>query len=140
MSIVFAPPGSGKTSWLRSPQNVKRKWLDADDLCFKYALHDRTFHQCTDHTFEDIIAHYKKIDGALSDWKQRGWCVLGSLFWEYRPDRIILINEQEHRRRVHMRQDLDWERVASIRDMLRQRALKENIPVYDSFETGLHLY
>jgi len=127
MSIVFAPPGSGKTFWLGSTQNVNCKWQDVDIMCFHYGLHDSTFHQGA-HTLEQIEAHYKEIDRALSEWKKRGFYVLGSLFWAYRPDQ----------KRVQMRKDLHWTRVNSIRDYLRQLAETHDIPVYASFEAGLN--
>ena len=131
MSIILSPPGSGKTTWINNNKNKNIIFEDAD-IVFK-DLHDETFEQIpkTDKLRE---IHYRVIDIQLLKLKNNGRHIIGSLFWDIIPDAIVIIDTNEHKKRVSMRNDLNWDKVQIITNFLLNHANKYNIPIVTSFE------
>lgn len=124
--IVFAPPGSGKSTFVAS----HHQWVDVDMLADELNLH--TLHWEQKHTKR--AKHYKTIDAWLSVMKRLGFAALGSLFWDYVPDVIVIIDEAVHKKYVSKRDDIEWDDVKEKREFLIQLAKRENVRVVSSFD------
>ena len=127
--VVLAPPGTGKSTFIQD----NLLWKDQDILFNDLGIHSSSWHD-TKHTYIEEETHYKTCDSVLEEYRNKGQFILGSLFWEYVPDAIVIIDEKEHERRVSLRSDLSWEDVKNIRDFLIQHAHNHNVPVFTSFE------
>jgi len=55
---------------------------------------------------------------------------VSSLFEDMDPDAIVLIPEEEHKRYVEERDDLEWPFVQKVRQLLQA---KTNVPQYSSW-------
>ena len=128
MSIVLSPSGTGKTTWLN---NTNTLFEDADIVLSKY--HNCNFER-ENHTEKIREEHYRRIDEQLKILKNENRYIIGSLFWDIIPDAIVIINENEHKKRVSKRPDLCWNKVKNIINYLQQHAYKYNIPIYTSFD------
>ena len=128
MSIVLSPSGTGKTTWLNNTNTI---FEDADVVLNKY--HNCNFER--ENNTENIREeHYKRIDAQLKILKQDKRHIIGSLFWEIIPDAIVIIDINEHKKRVLKRLDLCWDKVKKIINYLLLYAYKYNIPVFTSFD------
>ena len=123
--VVFAPPGSGKTTFVKKHDG----WSDVDDIAYDLGLHTEHWEQQNRKRAE----HYKIIDGWLEVMKRVGFHVMGSLYWNYVPDAIVLIPEVTHKTYVDKRDDLKWEDVQPHRDFLRKLAQEHDIRIFSSF-------
>ena len=128
MSIVLSPPGTGKTTWLINNNTI---FEDADIVLNKY--HNSNFER-ENHSETIRELHYRIIDEKLKILKKENRYIIGSLFWEIVPDAIIIINENEHKKRVMNREDLSWDKVVDITNYLKEHAYKNNIPLFTSFD------
>lgn len=128
MSIVLSPPGTGKTTWLN---NINTLFEDADVVLNKY--HNCNFER-ENNTEKIREEHYKRIDAQLKILKNENRYIIGSLFWDIIPDAIVIIDINEHKKRVLKRQDLCWDKVEKIINYLQQHAYKYNIPIFTSFD------
>ena len=98
--LVFAPPGSGKSTWVAT----RPGWLDQDML---YAhLHDETWHE-KPHSPTEEREHYAAIDRRLET-DRHTLNIVGCLFWEAVPDAVVMPPEGRHREMVAQRPDLEW--------------------------------
>lgn len=125
--IVFAPPGSGKSVFV----GKNREWVDVDIIAGELSLHTERWAQ---QRHRKKAEHYKTIDVWLQAMKNVGFHVLGSLYWDYVPDEIVIIPEDVHKKYVGKRKDLTWEEVARNREWLLKLAQKHKIRVVDSFK------
>lgn len=124
--LVFAPPGSGKSTWAGS----RPGWADQDML---YAhLHDETWHAAA-HTQREEREHYARIDRRLEVDRHR-LNVIGCLFWDAVPDAVVMPPPAVHRQRIAGRADLRWPAVAKTRATLAKVAAANNVPVFPTFE------
>lgn len=123
--VVFAPPGSGKTTFVEK----HKSWSDVDDIAYDMGLHTEHWEQRHSKRAE----HYKTIDEWLEIMKRVGFHVMGSLYWNYIPDAIVLIPETTHKAYVNKRDDLKWEDVQPHRDFLMKLAREHGIRIYSSF-------
>ena len=110
MPLVLAAPGTGKSRWVKNHTD----WYDMDELYSDL------------HTAEAIDKEVEK------DRKYKN--IIGSLFWEIKPDAIVFIDPKLHEQRVKSREDLKWETVKKVVDALRTLAKEKNVPVFDSFD------
>lgn len=128
-AIMLAAPGTGKTTWVvRNPA-----WHDADLWAPAMNLHKEEWHE-TLHTQKVQADHYLKVDSGLRAAREQGNRIVGSLFWEVVPDAIVLIEEEEHKRRVAQRPELVWSNVQSVVRALRDLAQKHEVPIFASFD------
>ena len=125
--IVFAPPGSGKSYFVKKNKN----WVDVDVVADELSLHTERWAQ---QRHRKKAEHYKTIDLWLESMKNVGFNVLGSLYWDYVPDVIVMISEDTHKKYVENREDLTWDEVQRNRDWLLQFAKKHKIRVVNSFQ------
>lgn len=124
--IVFAPPGSGKSTFVAKHSD----WVDEDVVAGELHLHTEHWEQ----RHSKRAAHYKTIDVWLKAMKDVGFKVLGSLFWDYVPDLIVIIPENVHKQYVANRDDLEWDDVKKKRDFLIDLARRQNVRVVSSFD------
>lgn len=129
--VILAAPGVGKTWFVRHHDG----WQDADNIFSRNRVHRATWHKKT-HTDKEQEDHYKKCDAYTTELRARGYRILSSLFWEYVPDAIVLINESVHRLRVPRRKDLDWDTVSGVVEFLKKHAEKHSVPVYSSLSAA----
>jgi hypothetical protein len=128
--IILSPPGSGKSYFVaRHPQ-----YVDADEFFgdfLGYHTEDWTWRP---HSSDEERIHYQRCDFYLAALRAAGLWVVGSLFWDYVPDAIVILPEARHRELVDLREDLEWEDVERVRLFLVELAdgLPE-MPVLDTW-------
>lgn len=132
MPVILACPGSGKTYYsTHSPL-----WEDQDVLM--KSLHDRTWHQSS-HTPAEEKAHYEQLDAKLAVDTQKHY-IVGSLFWEFVPDAIVVVPDKVLRRRVAKRPDISYEATKRVEAFLVKLAAKHRVPLFSTFEAAsLHI-
>ena len=136
MALILAAPGTGKTTWINSKFNINKLFEDSDNVCGD--LHYKGFEQ-ENHSEKYRMEHYKKIEKKLLFLKEKyGKVILGSLFWDFVPDAIVIIKENQHRKQVENRNDLTWESVCEINKFLFNHAKKYNIPIFNDFNSCAH--
>ena len=77
-------------------------------------------------------AQYERADRLSEEVRADGFRVMGSLFWDYPADAVVLLPEAQHRAYVAQRADLAWARVAEIRALLAGQAARRGTPVFAS--------
>jgi len=128
MPLILSPPGTGKTTWV----GTRKDWNDMDILY--ESAHPESWNK-TDRPKAEREAHYREIDALIAkDRKKKN--VIGSLFWKAVPDAIVIPKEEEHRKRVAKRKDLDWDRVQFVTGVLRKVSEQHKIPVFESFDAA----
>jgi len=135
-AIILSAPGSGKTTWLKNNVDYNNEWLDADKWASDLKLHTKEWHSFS-HTYFEEKKHYQFIDKALVTDRLNGKKILGSLFWEIKPDAIVNIDHEEHRRRVAHRRDLNWNNVLRIKTTLNVIGNKNSIPFFSNFTDAI---
>lgn len=128
--IVLGPPGIGKTTFVSVHP---RQWVDADEIFRDLGLHRQDWHS-REHSEAETEKHYLACDAALGQMRECGLWVIGSLFWDFRADAIVLIEENTHESYVKQRPDLQWSSVSHIRTILQEMAGEKDIPVYKSIQ------
>lgn len=131
--VILSPPGSGKSYFVeRNPDFVDiDEFLGGDFLKF----HTEDWAKRS-HTPEEERLHYEKCDVYLAAMREAGLWVVGSLFWDYLPDAIVIIDEAHHKDFVERRSDLSWEEAKKVRSFLLG-VVKDHpeIPVYSDWAT-----
>ncbi len=122
----MAAPGSGKTTYILNHPNDG--WIDADEIMKYLNVHDESWHRMN-HTVSEEEQHYRRCDEMLAILRERGLKVLGSLFWEFKADFIVQIDEEIHKQYVDKRCDLNWDTVKEVRNTLTALATEKNIKV-----------
>lgn len=128
MPVVLAAPGTGKSHWVQKQE----LWTDEDEWAATRGLHSAEWHR-KKHTEEDTVEHYRHIDAELAKLPEDVY-MIGSLYWDFVPDAIVLIDPVIHRERVRKRHDLHWHTVAEVVRDLQEKALRYGVPVFDSFD------
>ena len=137
--IVLSPPASGKTHFV---QQHMTEWVDADVIFSELGIHTQDWHDKV-HTEAEHAAHYKECDLALKVMEEVGLWVVGSLFWDYVPNAIVIIPEDMHRVYTDRRKDLNWKGVKKVRLFLEKMSRKHNVFVFPNFnelQTVAELY
>lgn len=136
--IVHGPPGSGK-SWFVEHLG-KKQWVDVDEFLGQDYLnfHPEDWHS-QKRSQNEIKNHYKECDRYLKAMRDEGLWVVGSLFWEFVPDAVVIIDEAQHKKWVAQRSDLTWSSAKKVRDFLEQQSQSDNVPVCTTWETVIKL-
>lgn len=127
-AILLAPPGTGKTTYVRQQPPDARHWVDQDEL---YAAMGLSWSDA-DADPATFRAQYERADRLSDEVRAYGFRVMGSLFWDYPADAVVLLPEAQHRAYVAQRTDLAWARVAEIRALLANQAAQRGTPVFAS--------
>ena len=120
--VILAAPGTGKTTWA-----LEHGWTDMDIWAGLRGLHTEEWHQ-RERSDAENEAHYRAIDQALKE--SRGLKLIGALFWEFKPDAIVIIDEGTHRRYVDQRDDLTWADANHVVQVLEEM----DAPKFPSFD------
>ena len=90
--VILGPPGIGKTTFVRKNEDSiwksgkKMDWIDQDDLCNELGV-DWHYNQ---NNKTDFRLNYLRADYITEQSKQLGYWLIGSLFWEYKADAIVI--------------------------------------------------
>jgi hypothetical protein len=131
--IILGPPGIGKTTFVKN-QKGKKDWIDADDLFKDLGV---KWHQ-NEKNDVDFRLNYLRADYMLEQSKLLGYRVIGSLFYKYKPDAIVIPRLNIHKKYIAKRKDLKLQNVIDIRKYLLKRAKKYNVPVFDNIEEAVY--
>lgn len=130
--IVLGPPGIGKTTFVESHSSA---WVDADEIFPALGLHSEEWHS-KQHSPEEEREHYQACDRALGEMRTAGLWVIGSLFWEFETDAIVLIDAETHKSYVEKRRDLIWSNVQKIRAILEEIATSKHIKIFETISAA----
>ena len=131
--IVHSPPGSGK-SWVVQHDGGE-DWVDVDEFVGKYLkFHTEAWHSAQKSEAE-IKKHYLECDKYLQAMRKEGLWVVGSLFENYIPDAILLLDIKQHRKWVEKREDLDWDTANDVRNLLEDMSRKNGVKIYRDWGT-----
>jgi len=130
--VILSPPGSGKSYFVeRHPEFVDIDEFLGDGF-LRFHTEDWTREQ---HTEDEERVHYEKCDVYLAAMREAGLWVVGSLFWDYLPDAIVIIDEQRHRSYVDRRKDLSWKHADQVRSFLLSLSKKHpEIQVFSEWD------
>ena len=129
----MSPPGSGKSWFVKHLGS--NAWVDVDEFLGGYLkFHTEDWHSKQRSELE-IERHYKECDLYLEAMRRQGLWVVGSLFWEYVPDSIVILEESVHKIYVSKRNDLDWSSANKVRTFLKKHAKDNNVKVYNNWES-----
>jgi len=120
--VILGPPGIGKTTFVRNQPITKQDWIDQDDLFGELGL---KWQNTT-----DPEKTYTRADRMTDECKQKGYRIIGSLFWNYKADAVVIPDLEQHKRYLEGRPDLNLEKVIEIRNMLYKQAIEYNTPIF----------
>ena len=126
--VILGPPGIGKTTFVHNQVGEKKNWIDADTLLENLGV---DWHQHENNS-DDFKLNYLRADYILEQSKLLGYRIIGSLFWEYSADAVVIIPLEEHREYVSQRSDLQIEKVYEMRNVFQEHAQKLNIPIFEN--------
>jgi len=130
--IILAPPSIGKTTFIRN-QTIKN-WTDTDDLFYDLNLN---WH-LNESNENDFRLNYLRADYLLEQSKLLGIRLIGSLYYNYIPDAIVILDEKIHSNYIDQRNKLDTNNkldktiVFNIKTDLIEKSKKFNIPIFKS--------
>lgn len=130
--VILGPPGIGKSYYVNKIQDQKNKrnWIDSDYLFSKLNV---KWHQ-NEKNIIDRRLNYLRCDYMLEQSKALGYRVIGSLFWKFIPDAIVIPDLKTHKKYLARRKDLKLETVINIRNILRKIADSNDVPIFKSCE------
>ena len=137
--VILGPPGIGKTTFIRKDENQiwksgeKLDWIDQDDLLHELGV-DWHFNS---NNQEDFRLNYMRADYITEQSKQLGYWLIGSLFWEYKADAIVIPPWSIHEKYIKNRGDLNPNMVKQIRKLLFKQAKQMKIPLFLSIEDAV---
>jgi DNA polymerase III delta prime subunit len=137
--VILGPPGIGKTTFIRKDEKQiwksrqKLDWIDQDDLLHELGV-DWHFNSNNQHDFR---LNYMRADYITEQSKQLGYWLIGSLFWEYKADAIVIPPWSIHKEYVKKRGDLNPNIVKQIRKLLFKQAKQMNVPLFLSIEDAV---
>lgn len=137
--VILGPPGLGKTTFVRKNEEdiiksgQKLDWIDQDDLLHELGV-DWHFNS---NNQDDFRLNYLRADYITEQSKQLGYWLIGSLFWEYKADAIVIPPWSIHREYVKKRRDLNPHMVKQIRKLLFKQAKQMKIPLFLSIEDAV---
>ena len=131
-NIILVPPGSGKTAFVRNQTGEKRDWIDADDLCEEMDV------DCgPNNNIQIEKLSYLRADYILEQSKLYGFNIIGSLFWDYHPNAIVVPKFADHTKNISNRPDLDYNNVMKIRKYLEYKSAHNHIPLFTTIEDAI---
>lgn len=138
--IILGPSCIGKTTFIKSQVGKKKHWIDTDVIMSKLDLNWH-FNE-SDPNQEEL--NYRICDFYLAQLKLQGFWILGSLFWDYKPDAIILPKWKEHKKLLKKREiqqknnelnfvwNMTEKDVINQRNLMKKLAKERKIPIYKS--------
>lgn len=135
--VILAPPASGKTTFIRN-QTIQN-WTDTDDLFYDLNLNWHLNEQNKD----EFKLNYLRADYLLEQSKLLGIRLIGSLYYNYIPDAIVILDKDIHCNYIDQRNKLDKnntlnkEFVLSVKKDLIEKSKKFNIPIFKSINDAI---
>lgn len=126
--VILGPPGIGKTRFVKNQVGKKKDWIDQDDLFYDLGVN---WH-INKNNEKEFKLNYLRADYMSEQSKLLGYRIIGSLFWEYIPDAIVIPPLELHKNYIKKRKGLIYENVVNIRQLLFKHAKKNNIPIFDN--------
>ena len=126
--IILAPPGSGKSFFVEH-QPSSSFWIDQD--VFLSQIGWDLGKGCYD---QDKLL---EADQILTKEKKQGRHIIGSIFWDYIPDAVVLLPLEIHQQYVSLRPDLSWNQVVNVREFLEAHITQHNIPRFSSIQEAV---
>ena len=129
MPVILAAPCTGKSVWVKT----KKNWQDQENLT---KIHRISWTQ-HEHRTEEERKHYIRLDKELKT-LSKTHNVVGSLFWNYVPDAIVIIPHKLHLSRIKKRNQSGIETVneadaVAVATFLRGQAKKHGVRVFTNF-------
>jgi hypothetical protein len=128
--IILGPPASGKTTFVRN-QKIQ-DWTDTDDLFYDLNLN---WH-LNEHNENDFKLNYLRADYLLEQSKLLGLRLIGSLYYNYIPDAIVILDETIHSKYIDERK-LDKKFVFNVKTDLIEKSKKFNVPIFKSINDAI---
>jgi len=126
--VILAPPGSGKTYFVRNQIGVKKNWIDQDELYKELGVNWKL----NKNNEKEFKLNYLRADYISEQSKLLGYRLIGSLFWNYAADAIVILPLKIHKKYIEKRKDLNYKNILSIRKILYNQAKKYKIPLFDN--------
>ena len=132
--VILGPPCSGKTTFVKN-QKIKN-WIDSDQIMFELGV---KWHINCSNDNENKL-NYLRADYILEQSKLQGLRIVGSLFWDYQADAIVILPEELNksyfiaRKKLNLDTDnqLTWNKIKEIRNFLKLKAEQCSIPIFDN--------
>tara|TARA_B100001142_G_scaffold276184_1_gene284963 strand:+ start:186 stop:716 length:531 start_codon:yes stop_codon:yes gene_type:complete len=135
--IILGPPASGKTTFVKN-QKIQN-WTDTDDL-----FYDLNLNWHLNETNEnDFKLNYLRADYLLEQSKLLGLRLIGSLYYNYIPDAIVILDEDLHSKYIDQRNKLyktnilDKKFVFNVKTDLIEKSKQFNIPIFKSINDAI---
>ena len=142
--VILGPSCIGKTTFIKSQK--EKIWVDTDNIMSKL---DVDWHY-REEIPEQMILNYRMVDFYLAQLKLQGFYILGSLFWEFTPDAIVLPSWKKHKKMLENRKkqqenneiDFVWKmtnnQVKKNRKFLKKMAKRRKIPIFKTIEEAIN--
>ena len=135
--VIIAPPGAGKSYFVRNLNNnngKKKDFIDGDLLLPKLGVNWKIgkFPE------PDFVLSYKRADLMLEQSRQYGYRILTSTFFEFNGDALVLPKIKDHKELVKKRKDLTWNYVLQLRKRFEWFAKNYyNTPIFETFDEAI---
>jgi hypothetical protein len=123
--------GFVKTTFVKNQTSKKKEWIDQDEL-----FHDLGVNWKLDEN-NNFKLNYMRADYMSEQSKKLGYRIIGSLFWEYIPDAIVIPPLEIHKKYISNRKDLNYNNVIKIRQFLFRHAKKNKIPIFNNINDAI---
>lgn len=131
MAFIASPPGTGKTSWVKTSGSGFR---DQDEWAKRLGIHTEEWHTRS-HTDAESELHYRNVNEYTNVARQQGIRLIGALYTDgIIPDALVLIDTHLHRQRCGERDDLDWAKVVEITEWMTAHADANGVPIFKTFD------
>ena len=131
---ILAPPGSGKSYYIRHLDGEKKDWLDADILCNAC---NTCWHLNKKNPVE-LRLNYLRNEYIIEQSRALGYRILGSLFWEdIKPDAIVMPDYKDHKKLFQKRNDINLTFIKKIRSLILKLAKKKKVKVFKTIPEAI---
>ena len=132
--VILAPSGTGKTTFVNNQIGIKKNWIDSDSLFGSKSLNIDWMNSKNE--VEERLS-YLRADYMLEQSKLYGYRIIGSLFYKYKADAVVLIPLNEHIEYVKLRKDLNIDKIKQLRKTIAYHAYYLNIPVFSNINSAI---
>tara|TARA_B100000787_G_scaffold159107_1_gene136982 strand:+ start:820 stop:1314 length:495 start_codon:yes stop_codon:yes gene_type:complete len=131
--VILAPPGTGKTTFVSEQPGIKKDWIDSDSLFGDKSLNIRWEGQST---IEQKLC-YLRADYMLEQSKIYGYKIIGSLFWKYKADAMVILPYEQHESYFSRRTDLSLSTIHKMREIFLDHSKEFQIPLFETIPAAI---